>query len=255
MLIDLRAEARPFQPELPFVPAAPDIHAAAIAAWRGRMKNEHGSRRVFAELASQVARAGLPGADACHGFAEEERTHGVLCGAVVEALGGEAVFEEPQGTPVPDHEDVPCVEGVLRNLVSVSCLSETVAVALISAERLEMTAGPLRDLLERILADEIGHARFGWKLVSEEVPRLDRAARERLSRYLAVAFAELERHELAHIAPGRRPSAESALLGLCEGPASRRLFQSTVDEVIVPRLTELGLAADWAWHARRSVPR
>ncbi|MEZ4468789.1 MAG: hypothetical protein R3F43_31265 [bacterium] len=66
-----------------------------------------------------------------------------------------------------------------RNLLSVCCLSETVAVALIGAERLEMPEGPLRDILTRILADEVGHARLGWRWLADHQQRLDAERRER----------------------------------------------------------------------------
>jgi hypothetical protein len=112
-------------------------------------------------------------------------------------------------------------------------MSETIAVSLISAERLEMPDGELRDLLESILADEIGHARFGWKIVSEEVAKLDAAARRRLDAYLVVALAHLEAHELAHINASACPPAEGVALGLCNGSDARGLFYDTVTSVIV----------------------
>lgn len=251
-LVDLRREAREAMPALPPVP---HLYRSAISTWQGRMKNEHGSARVFRGLASQLARAGFSPSqvDEARSFSEEERSHGVLCGAVVEALGGEALFDEPAAPPFPMHESVPALEGVVRNLLSISCMSETVAVSLLSAERLEMPEGELRALLERILADEIGHARFGWKLVNELVPTFDRPARDRLSAYLAVAFAHLERHELAHLNERARPSAEAAALGLCQGSFGRELFYDTVSDVIVPRLEAAGLSAERAWGQRGRV--
>jgi hypothetical protein len=149
------------------------------------------------------------------------------------------------------HADVPPVEGVLRNVLSVSCMSETVAVSLIGAERLTMPEGDLRALLTRIWADEIGHARFGWLLVAELLPALGAETRARLNAYLAVAFAHLERHELAHIPVGVRPPPEGAALGLCSGADARALFYATVEDVIVPRLEAFGLAASQAWNERR----
>ncbi|MGH7282463.1 MAG: hypothetical protein ACRELY_13130 [Polyangiaceae bacterium] len=68
------------------VPDLPSLREAAIATWRARMVNEHGSARVFEGLARQVARAGLDHEEVAR-FADEERRHGILCGAVVEALG------------------------------------------------------------------------------------------------------------------------------------------------------------------------
>ena len=234
------------------VPALPHLYASARATWLGRMVNEHGSARVFEGLALQMVEARLDREliESCRTFAREERTHGALGGAVVEALGGRAEAAARPEEPFPMHGNVGPIEGVLRNVVSISCLSETVAVSLIGAERLEMPAGPLRDLLTRIWADEVGHARFGWKLVPNLLPRLTGAEQERLNAYLAVAFAHLERHELAHLAPVR-PPAEGAALGLCSGIDARALFYATAHEVIVPSLEALGLRASTAW-ARRS---
>jgi hypothetical protein len=247
-MLDLHTEARALAVS---VPALPHLYASARATWLGRMVNEHASARVFEGLALQMQEAGLDRAavESCRTFAEEERTHGALCGAVVEALGGRAEAPARRDDPFPMHRSVSPIEGVLRNLLSISCLSETVAVSLIGAERLEMPTGPLRQLLTRIWADEFGHARFGWKVVPDLLPRLTMTQRERLNDYLAVAFAHLERHELAHLAPVR-PPPEGAALGLCSGVDARALFYATVHDVIVPSLDDLGLRASTAWAQR-----
>ena len=75
---------------------------------------------------------------------------------------------------VREDEELPCARGratpleaALRNMLSICCLSETVAVSLIGAERLEMPAGELRKLLTedllgrgRSLALRLAHARL-----------------------------------------------------------------------------------------------
>jgi hypothetical protein len=248
MRIDLREEASHLSVD---VPRLPHLGEAARATWLGRMVNEYASSRVFEGLAAQVQAAGLDARRVaqCRAFADEERTHGALCGAVVQALGGEATAPDRRDEPFPLHSDVGPLEGVLRNVLSISCLSETVAVSLIGAERLAMQAGELRDLLTRIWADEIGHARFGWLLVTEHLPGLGEEERRRLGAYLAVAFSHLERYELAHLPADVRPPPEGAALGLCNGADSRALFYATVEEVVVPRLDALGLAASAAWSA------
>jgi hypothetical protein len=249
MIVDLRTAAREASPEIPHLP---ELSESAIATWRGRMINEHTSASVFEGLARQLTLAGmeLELVAECAGFAQEERNHGVLCGAVVEALGGEARFERPDTADFPEHDDVSRKEAALRNLVSISCLSETVAVSLIGAERLEMPDGPLRELLTRIYADEVGHARFGWRLAGRLAQDLDEAGRARMAEYLAVAFAHLEEHELAHLNPNAAPPANGACLGLCNGQDARTLFYSTVREVIVPGLEALGFDAKKAWDER-----
>ncbi len=250
--LDLRERARAVAPNIQTSEA---VRRRAIATWRGRMVNEYGSSRVFEQLAAQMSRAGFheDTVATCAGFAEEERTHGVLCGAVVEALGGSAIAPALPEADLSEHEDVDPVEAVIRNVLSVSCLSESIAVSLIGVERMRMQGGELHALLTRIYADEIGHARFGWGLVTRLVPGLDAAARERLGDYLAVAFEHLETHELAHL-PITGPLPEGAEdLGMCDGAEARELFHATLRDVIIPRLEALGLPAARAWRTRHAA--
>lgn len=250
--VNLREAARAVAPA---ATAPAGLDEPAIATWRGRMINEYASAVVFDGLAEQLRRAGADVAHmrACQGFADEERNHGVLCGAVVEALGGRAMAELPEPPPFPAHADAEPLEGALRNVLSVGCLSETIAVAVIGAEREDMPEGELRALLTRIWSDEIGHARFGWTMIGREVPRLDTQARSRLSAYLRVALRHVEAHELAHLPdhPGYGP--EGLEVGLCSGRDARRVFYATVTEVIVPRLEAMGLAAGRAWRTRHAA--
>ena len=234
--IDLRTPARTYAPK---VEAPEHLRDAAIATWHARMINEYASSRVFMALAQQLATCGYEeDADEAREFAAEERKHGVLCGAVVEALGGEAtgeLFEEPV---FPLHRDASPRAALARNVISICCMSETVAVALIGAERLEMPEGELRALLTRIWADEIGHARFGWRFMERLAKSLTHEEREAIRAYLPIAFAHLEAHEHAHIPPRGAPEGGECL-GLCSGIDARMLLRETIDEVIAPRIQSL----------------
>lgn len=233
-LLDLREAARAEMPPLGSVPAA--YRASTIATWRTRMVNEYASSEVFEALGEQLGDAFDPElATACAGFAEEERRHGILCGAVVEACGGEARAPLPARPAFPRHPDAPRRAAALRNVISVACMSETVAVSLIGAERLEMPDGPLRELLTRIYADEVGHARFGWRLLERVAGGLDHDERAAVERYLPVAFEHLESYELAYL-PDRDAPAGGARFGLCSGRDARRLLAETVSDVIRPGL-------------------
>jgi hypothetical protein len=246
--LDLRLPARALMPRV----AMDDLihlRAAAIATWRGRMINEHGSARVFEGLARQFEAAGVHDVvPEVRGFANEERRHGILCGAVVEALGGEAIAEIDAGDEYPEHEDAASpLEAALRNMLSICCLSETVAVSLIGAERIEMPDGELRDLLTRIYADEVGHSRFGWHTLARLAPSLDAGTKDRLGDWLEIAFEHLVAHELAHLPESSQPPPEGARLGLCSGTDARQLFFDTITRVIVPGLEAHGLLASRAW--------
>jgi hypothetical protein len=250
--LDLRDAARAVMPQVP--QDLPHLQPAAIATWRGRMINEHSSARVFEGLAKQFAAAGVHHiVDEVRVFANEERRHGVLCGSVVEALGGEARADVPEGEAYPEHDDASPLEGALRNMLSICCLSETVAVSLIGAERIEMPEGELRDLLTRIYADEVGHSRFGWRTLGLLAPSIDAAMRERLADYLEVAFEHLVEHELAHLPLTSQPPPEGVALGLCSGSDARQLFFDTVEHVIVPGLEIHGIPARRAWQAAMNM--
>lgn len=242
--LDLRGAAREAMPVLGVSEA---LRGAALATWHARMINEYASHEVFLELAEQLAACGF-GEEArlaCVGFADEERLHGVLCGAVVEALGGEATATLLQRDLFPQHMDAPTRARALRNIISVCCMSETVAVSLIGAERLEMPRSPLRDLLTTIYADEVGHARFGWRLLGEVAADLSAEERDAIDRYLPVALSHLVAHELAHL-PARHAPSGGETLGLCSGLDARVLLFDTISQVIVPQLDALGFKASLA---------
>ena len=251
-MLNLREAAQQHMPPVPNIPALND---AAIATWKARMVNEYGSSRVFEGLYKQLSQLNLAPADLerLRSFAEDERRHGILCGSVVEALGGEAIAPPLPVVPFPEHPDVSPLEGAIRNLISISCMSETVAVSLIGAERLEMPEGPLRELLTNIYADECAHANFGWRLLGDLLAKGDNGMKERLKPYIQLAFAHLEKHELAHLPVGVQPPPEGVQLGLCSGLDARELFYATIEQIIIPGLSNHGLDAQWAWDTRHEA--
>ena len=225
--------------------------------WLGRMVNEYGSSFVFAQFAKQCRQhaATLGFEDRAlarlNEFAQEERRHGILCGAVVEAFGGTASAPALQSPPFPFHEEVSPLEGILRNLLSICCLSETVAVALIAAEREDMPKGVLRDILTEIWSDECGHAHFGWRQLAAWLPD-DTDLKRRLGDYLVIAFEHLESHELSHLPLSSKPPQEGAQYGLCSGQEARALFYATVEGIIIPNLETYGIPARQAWMRRHT---
>ena len=227
----------------------------AIGTWRARMRNEHVSARVFAQLLPQMMEVGVPAVSqqAVATMISDELRHGRLCAGVVLGLGGEAVVEVPPLPDVPTHDDADALEGLVRNVLSVSCLSETVAVSLISAERLNAGHPVLDETLESILADEVRHARFGWNLLTELSGSLSASVRARLGDYLAPAFAHLRIYEMAHISPHPAPSKAAEDYGVCDGPSARQIFLDTVRDVIIPGLEEHGLPAARAWTASLTI--
>ena len=222
---------------------------AARTNWKARMVSEHASARVFGTLVGGMMRAGLP-ADETYRVADmvrQELDHARLCARVLLALGVEPLAELPVLDVVPEHEDASSpLEAVLRNVISIGCCSETVAVALVATEREQ--AGPLalRRVLDQILRDEIKHSRFGWRLVSRLAPSLSNEGRASLDEYLVDAFA----HQLRFHAPFLdMPCAgeEGVALGAPHGRSNWTVFVSAMNDIVVPGLAQCGLAAREAW--------
>lgn len=254
-LLDLRREAKASAPDLSELPALSDRERRiAIATWSGRMVNEHLSAQVWASLLPQLMRAAAPpaflieAADA----AKDELRHAEACAGVVHALGGKPVAILPPIVDVPRHEEVGPLEAVLRNVISVGCLSETIAVSIIRAEQAELEGTPLGGVLRDILADEVRHARFGWGALGVLAPRLDADARARMDDYLVDALLHQIEHEIPLLPKLSVPGGNLALAGVCDGGAAQALFVDTIETVILPALESAGFAARKAWAAARS---
>lgn len=251
-VLDLRRQGRAAQMTLSSDTAlTAEERGRAIATWKARMVNEHISARVFAGIIPQMMKAGLDAdwQEAVAIMISDELRHGRQCAAVVHALGAEAIAEMPSLPDVPDHEDAEPLEAFLRNLLSISCLSETVAVALIRAEHNEVGPPELTGCLTEILADEVQHARFGWDVLRDLGDRLTPELAQRLGDYLVCAFRHLREHELAHLPIDPGTTDEAARYGVCDGGEARTLFFRTVEDVIVPGLEKHGIPGRAAWQA------
>jgi hypothetical protein len=227
---------------------------AALRNWHRRMCSEHASARVFGALVEQMMQAGVASRHvrAVGAMVAQELDHGDRCARVVAALGGDPVAEMHDLPWVPRHDDVSPIEAVLRNVISIGCCSETVAVALVGTERELAATAALRATLARILADEVNHARFGWALVSEVAPDIDPATRWRLGRYLVSCFV----HQIDFHAPFLEmgsASAEAMGIGAPDGDTNWAIFVETMERVTVPGLDAHGLAASAAWAEAKRV--
>lgn len=230
----------------------------ALATWRRRIAHEHGSAAVFSRLLPQLmeAEAPLEFKSVTLRMSMDELRHAALCAAVVEALGGDPVVETELSTqPMPEHAGTHPVERALRNIVFACCLSETVSVGLLSAEKEETTEPLIRRVVEQLAADEVLHARFGWVYLALTWPRLDETQRTRFADWLRLGFGHLERKMLENMPVAREPDppevqSAAARLGVLDAREARELFRDTLNEVILPRLEDHGVPAAQCWRER-----
>jgi hypothetical protein len=247
--LDLRREARRDPVRVPDVGGlAPEEREQVIQSWRSRMVSEHASARVFAALVPQLMRAGAARSHIAQvsAMVGQELEHGLLCARVLAGFGEEAAAPMRDLPDVPLHEDATPLEAVLRNVISISCASETVAVALVADEH-EIAGSPdLARVLRTILADEVKHSRFGWRLLKDAAPELGADERERLDAYLVDMFE----HQIDfHAGFLRMPNASerAAAVGAPRGEAGFRTFVDVIEQVTVPGLERHGFAARAAW--------
>ena len=236
---------------------APAVLRRAQENWRARMVHEHRSAAVFSGLLPQLMAAGaaLDFKTTALRASLDELRHASLCAAVVSLLGGEPSAEaELTPAPLPTHAGCSAREVALRNVLFAGCLSETVSVSLLSAER-ETTREPaIRRVVEQLAADEVLHARLGWTYLASTLPELSSEGRARLPDFLRASFAHLER-SMAEAMPLGPPlddttRDELAALGVTASEDGRELFLDTVHAVILPRLEDHGVPAREAWRTR-----
>ena len=246
--VDLREAVRARPLHLPDLDAlSRDELDACREHWRVHMAAELASARVFAGLIPQMMAASLD-VGLLRDVAEmvrQEIDHGVLSARVYAALGGDPRSALPPLPPVPEHPGASPLETVLRNVIAVSCCGETLAVAVIGSERERVTMAPLRETLTTILADEVGHARFGWTLLRDVAPGLDDATKKRISAYLVAIFER----DLGAVLAGRQgaPASDAALaVGAHDGELAWATLTETLREVTLPGLERLGFRATWA---------
>ena len=230
--------------------------ALARANWQERMVHEHESAAVFAAMLPQFMEANLPIElkSAINRMALDELFHAELCGRVVAFLGGAPTAEiDPILEPLPSHADVTRLEAALRNALFACAMSETVSMALLTAERERCREPYIAEVLKQLTADEVQHGKIGWTVLAHAWPLLDDDARARTDAYLPVAFGHIERCMLGAMPLSEVPEEVmrgAEALGVTDGAKARRLFYATMEQVVVPRLEDVGLAAAVAWAGR-----
>jgi hypothetical protein len=238
---------------------SPEARAISIETWRARALHEHQSSCVFSRLLPQLieAEASIEYKTVVLRAAMDEIRHAALCMQVVSYLGGEPVLEAPLATEVlPEHNSRTPRERALRNVIFASCMSETISTSLLAEER-ELTTEPrIQRIVEQLSADEILHAKLGWALLEEWLPKLTEDERDGLARYLPLAFGVIEAKMLNAMpvgAPFPEPlRTELRGLGAMEGSDGREILYAVLESVIAPRFDELGLPGTRAWNERKT---
>jgi hypothetical protein len=163
-------------PDDPAIEALSSETRAAIAtSWRRRARNELSTSTVFATLTRSLVGLSAPHAlvrQAAVAVADEVR-HAEICAHVARVYwpGGPALEPSPVAEALPASDGESHQLTALLYVVMQSCINEGVACAYLQRGLAETTFELARAAVRDILEDEIGHARFGWSLLTSRAMR------------------------------------------------------------------------------------
>jgi hypothetical protein len=230
--------------------------AFARRAWPLRAAEELRSALVFRALARASRATMLPGpwGDHFEAAVHDELRHARLCAAVGRALGAPKPCYDraPVRARLGDLSD-PVTRASALLLVEVA-MGETISMSLFRAGRRAAREPLTRAALESILRDEVRHQRLGWTASTALWPSLTESQKERLQFEATSALAAMEQQNAApafsRLASGEVFDPAHAALGVLAPEARVEAFYVAVEDLVVPRLTRLGLDGARAWETR-----
>lgn len=141
-----------------------ELRPIVAAVFADRVVGEREARARFARLASELEATGAeqPVIELARRATDDEHRHALTFAAWAEELGQATDPLAPFCAAPVGRADLPRAERVLLEVVSLCCLAETVAAAVLGAA-LDTTRVPMvKDRLHAILKDEVRHAKLGW---------------------------------------------------------------------------------------------
>jgi hypothetical protein len=175
--------------------------------------------------------------------ASDERRHAAQCVELTRSLGGErfagdAALEVPSEVRAAAPAELGRRERLLYEVVAMACVTETLSAALLG-EMVELaTDDQVRDVMQAILRDEVGHARLGWAHLAAENQR---GPAKFLGDYLPVMLAGTVQDELFTASAEHAEREALSGLGALDRSARRRIFEGTMRLVVFPGLERFGV--------------
>jgi hypothetical protein len=248
---------RPAAPRARRVDRAP-ASARVREEWRARIAAEYGSAAITQHLVLWLIQIGASPDVIAAGLriVEDELEHSRLSHAVYADAGGSEPPQIDRGNLELARRGASLEMDVVRTVVRVFCLGETVAVPLFSHLRSACTVPSARAALDRVLKDEVRHRDFGWMTLdwllttglASSIPAF-------LDAELPGMFAELERS----YGTGNPAHEDDAAAGLTDaerawGLAPPREYADILHRTFTrdyqPRFAARGIDATPAWAAR-----
>jgi hypothetical protein len=227
--------------------------------WRARIAAEYGSAAITQHLVLWLIQLGASPEVIDKGLriVEDELVHSRMSHEVyVDAGGTEPPIIDRDTLQLGRRAQLPLELDVLRTVVRVFCLGETVAVPLFSHLRASCTVPSARAALDRVLRDEVRHRDFGWMaldwlLTTPLGPQIPTIVEAELPRM----FGDLEHsYGTGNPAHGDERCALMAdsdrAWGLAPPAEYAEILHRTFTRDYQPRFAARGIDATPAWGAR-----
>jgi hypothetical protein len=171
----------------------PDVRARVAALWRSRADSELGAAETFRRIARALEELDADPALialATRGV-QDELGHAELCHEVAARYAG-ASPPAPAARPhaYPEFTGPPAVRALLL-VIANCCFNETTATAYLQLCQRDAEGPLVREVLRRLLADDVDHARLGWSFLASNLaatPALAPVLSAQLASLLAMNF-------------------------------------------------------------------
>lgn len=217
-------------------PDMPPVTPVVLGTWSDRVQAEYATGAAASQLALWLMQIGAAPEliVAALRVVEEEIDHAARSFEICKLAGlarPRPIAREALG--LPRMPDAPLEHDIVRGCLRVFCLGETYAVEILREMRGVCTYAPAREVIEGLLADEVGHRGFGFDLLGWMIERDDGGELAQLvERELPVLVDELRE---VFGAPGGPPVGD---VELAWGVVPRATYAEVLErvvEIVLPR--------------------
>lgn len=228
----------------------------AVAAWPLRAAEERRSALIFRALMHAGRVAGIPEQWTRRflSAARDEIGHAKLCAAIGARLGADRPRYDAGPVRIRLASLIDPVDRAAALLLVEVAMGETVSMSLFRAGRRAAVEPLTRAALASILSDEVRHQRIGWEGIVALWPSLSARQKEALQTQATLGLASFEQRiavpALRRLEAGEPFDPAYAALGVLSPEARVEAFYQSIEHLVVPRLTRVGLQGKRAWDDR-----
>lgn len=195
-----------------------------------------GARTEVLSLATEAAHQEIEHARSCHALAELY-------------LDASLPMPTPPVAPMPPHRGATDALRATLHVIGLCCLNETIACEFVARCLDASEASAVREVSQRHLRDEVGHARVGWAHLASGV--LDAQDRSQVAAWLPRLTKANGEHWLARMRT--LPEKGVAKHGYPDVRTLERAVHDALRDVILPGFAHVGIDVSGAARAAKAL--